>query len=266
MITRNCGLIIPVNHPEYNNIKSNLDRSINQFIGDNVNVQFYKELNNRSIVIPRFYPIYDDINDKTDPGFDIDISSKIIPRNKRQEKSIDFLKNNNSGILQLEPASGKTVISIKTICDLRKKSLILVHKRMLRKQWRDEFIKHTNLKEDDISFLTTTKYEKDLKKPIIIATVQTLLAGVDNKDPDKRDQFINTLQSSGIGVCFMDECHTVSGAMKFSYVSLHINAHVIHGLSATPERSDGQTDIIRYHLGDVTYFEPEENELLPVEV
>jgi superfamily II DNA or RNA helicase len=41
-----------------------------------------------------------------------------------------------------------------------------------------------------------------------------------------------------------------------------MNCKRVYGLSATPNRSDGNDDIIKWHLGDVVYFPPEIGELL----
>jgi len=213
-----------------------------------------------SILIPRFYPISEEIEDKSIIGNDINIESNIIPRSERQKKSIEFLTNNNSGILQLEPGTGKTVITIASISKIKKKTIIFVHKDKLLEQWKTEFIKHTNISENEISRLSINSYEEDLSKPIILSTIQTILSAINSKT--KGPLFIENLQNCGIGQMILDECHTTVGPEKFSQVSLLIPCFRVHGLSATPSRADGNDDIIKWHLGEVKYFPPEENELL----
>jgi superfamily II DNA or RNA helicase len=258
MLVRTSGLILPKSHEQYDRAIVDLDRVIYGWDSQPEKMKFYQDLGN-SILIPRFYPIKEDVIDNSKEGVDINIESNIVPRNDRQKKSIDFLLKNYSGILRLEPGSGKTVIAIDVMSKIKKKTIIFVHKDKLLEQWRDEITTHTSLEKDDISRLSTTTFVEDLKKPIILATIQAVLSGIRGKNSEK---FIEEIQSCGIGLAFFDECHTTVGPEKFSQVSLILNCKKIHGLSATPTRGDGNEDIIYYHLGEVTYFPPEENELL----
>jgi len=259
MLKRTSGIILPKSHSDYNKIKSDLDRYIVGWNQETTKVSFYNDLGD-SILIPRFYPVNEEIKDESVEGTWIDIKSNIKPKNNRQKKAIDFLINNDCGTLKLEPGSGKTVVAIDTICKVGRKALVIVHKDKLLKQWREEFITHTSATEDDISRLSTQTFEEDFKKPIILATVQALLAGIRSKK--KSQDFIYTLQNSGVGQVYLDEAHATIGPDKFSQVSLLLNCKRTIGLSATPYRTDGNEDIIKYHVGDIKYFQPEKNELL----
>lgn len=257
MLKRSSGISLPKSHPEYGRISQHLDRMVRGWDDSVERMIFYEDVGDH-ILIPRFFPIDEKIEDLSTYGENIKINSKISPRNNRQELSMNWFQNNEHGILRLEPAVGKTVISIHAISTFKKRALILAHKDKLCDQWRDEFIKHTDLGIDDIARLTTATIEKDLKKPIIISTVQTVMSMWRNAD---REKFITLLANSGIGVVIFDEVHVALGPEQFSKASLAINAKRCYGLSATPSRSDGNEDIMKYHLGDVTYFKPEENEL-----
>ena len=252
------GIMLPKSHPQYNEIVVDLDRIMYGWNNDVNKIKFYQEYDNH-VLIPRFYPLNDTIKDLTTEGEDIVINSKITPRNKPQELAIDFLTNNKNGILRLEPGRGKTVISIASICNVKKKTIIFMHKDKLIKQWTEEILLHTDLTKDNIGRLSTANYKKVLKLPIILSTVQAMLSLLNGK---KKDDFIKQLGESNIGMAIFDECHTTVGPEKFTEVSLALNCNKIHGLSATPTRQDKNEDIIYYHLGQVTYFPPEENELL----
>jgi len=257
MLTRSSGILIPNNSGYIEVIKNDLTRRIYNW-DDSVKVtKLFIEKENGDIIIPRFYPVDEVILDRSIEGDDIHFQSKIIPRNERQRKSIEFLKNNLNGILKLEPGSGKTVIAIDSICKIGKKTLIIVHKKELLRQWIEEFLKHTNITEEDIGILKTTKFEDIFKKPILIGTVQTIINGI------KKEKFLHCLRNSGIGMCFFDEVHTTIGPEQFSKASFNINCKRVYGLSATPKRFDF-SDVLQLHLGKITYFPVGEDETLLV--
>jgi hypothetical protein len=183
----------------------------------------------------------------THEGKEIDINHNIKPRSKAQEKAMKYMLNNERGILKLAPGVGKTVVSIYMIAERKRKSIILVHRDPLAKQWKKRFLQFTDLKEDDISRLTSATFKEDLKKPIIISTVQTFRSLVTRK----AEEFLTHLNDAGVGVLVADEVHTSIGAPKLSECSIHIPAKYTYGLSATPDRYDGNGDVIEFHLGDI---------------
>lgn len=261
IITRTSGLILPKTHPSYPQIETHLTRTVYDFNGEISRLLFYEDFDDH-ILIPRYYPIEDQIEDETIDGEEINLTSIIIPRNTRQEMSIDFLVNNNKGVLQLEPSVGKTVISVDAICKINRKAIIFAHKKQLLEQWKDTFLKFTDITEDDIGKLSTANYKKVLNKKIILCTPHVISLAVKRN----KTKFLEKLNSSGIGVSIIDEVHVGLGPEEFSKASLHINCKRTFGLSATPTRTDGNDDIIRYHVGDITYFPPTDNELLKPKV
>jgi len=160
---------------------------------------------------------------------------------------MDYMLQNENGILQLAPGVGKTVISIYMIAERKKKSIILVHRDSLADQWKERLLQFTNLKEDNISRLASATFEKDLRKPVTITTVQTFISLLKRR----RKDFLISLRKANIGIFIADEVHTSVGAPTFSECSIHIPARYTYGLSATPYRYDGNGDIINFHLGEV---------------
>jgi len=67
----------------------------------------------------------------------------------------------------------------------------------------------------------------------------------------KRDRinFLIAINNANIGILIGDEVHTTVGAPTFSECSIHMPCKYVYGLSATPYRWDGNTDIITHHLG-----------------
>lgn len=254
---RTNGIIIKSNDPRFSSIKQNLNRTVMGFTGVPNHMTFYEEVNN-DILIPRYFPI-DNVEDKSCEGDDIEVVSNLIPRNERQEKVINYMLTNNCGVIRLEPGSGKTCISVDVLSKIGKRAIIFVHKKSLREQWIEEILHFTNLKKEDIGVLNSATFEDDLKKPLIISTVQGFCSLLKNKHLKK---FRKLLDKSGIGVAVFDEVHMAIGPQEFTKCSLSLNCRRVYGLSATPTRADGNDDIITYHLGKVKYYKPEEDELL----
>ena len=82
------------------------------------------------------------------------------------------------------------------IAERKRKSLILVHRDPLAKQWRNRFKQFTDLQDDDIVRLRSATFEEDLAKPIIIATTQTFISLLKRK----RKDFLIKLNEANIGI------------------------------------------------------------------
>lgn len=255
MLTRTSGIILSSDHPQFESAKEALTYKGTSWDDTPFSYDLFEKINENEIKIPRFYPVQGEVDDDTEIGDKINIKSSIVPRNDRQKKSIKFLTSSNHGILKLEPGTGKTVIAIDSITKIGRKVIIFVHKDSLRKNWKEEFLKHTNAVDDDIAFLNTKKPKEHFDKPIIISTVQGFISGL------KKEDFKSELRNAKIGTCFFDECHATIGPEKFSNASMNLNARRIFGLSATPVRFDMQK-ILKWHLGEVKYFTPEDDELI----
>ena len=220
---------------------------------DIVDTVFFYETLPGIIKVPRLCEIKNsDIvthNDYTE-GEDINIEFKSQLRNDLQKQAHDYMISHDDGILKLKPGEGKTVISIASICTMKKKSIIFVHKDSLVSQWKERFLQHTNIQPEDIGILESSKYKEVIKKPIVIGTVQTMCS-MAKRFPSVEKDFYD----ANFGVGIWDECHTTGGAPLFSKSIYYISAKKCFGLSATPSRSDHNDDIIGMHLGKV--FEPE---------
>lgn len=267
MITleRSSGIFIPISEQDQfwvSEFKNQLTRTSRSYENPDVMISTeYFEKKDGYIKIPRLCHIRNsDIEfiDKCTDGVDIDIKFMSQPRNDLQKQAIKYFCENTSGILKLKPGEGKTVISIAAICALRKKAIILMHKDSLVTQWVERFLKFSNIKNEDIGILRTSKLDEVLQKPIVIGTVQTMCSMIKNiPDLDSK------MRKANFGIGIWDECHTTGGAPLFSLSCYYVPARRCFGLSATPARSDHNDDIIGMHLGEV--FEPvgETNTLPP---
>ena len=255
-LVRTSGLILPKNHPEYASIERDLRRSILDFNGNSKSFQFYEDLGD-SILIPRFYKVSSEIEDKSCDGKDIQIESFVKPWSDRQKKYIDTYLTRMSGVIQAEPASGKTVMTCAAIGKIKKKTIIFAHKEKLIEQWINELVTHTSLEKEDIGILSTNKFEKQLDKPVVMSTPHVMAYAVNHE----KKEFLKAVRDAGFGMMVVDECHVGVGPEKFSLASLNINSKRIYGLSATPSRADNN-DIIFHHLGELIYFDVGDDERL----
>ena len=151
------------------------------------------------------------------------------------ETLLKQLRGVGGGILSLDTGFGKTVCSIYTACQLKVKTMILVHKKFLEEQF-EETIKR---------FVPDAKISKvrgdscDISGDFIIASIQTLLAR-------KYDNF------DGIGCLIVDESHHIA-AESFSQTMFGISFKYVIGLSATPTRKDGLTRVLHWFMGTTAY-------------
>jgi len=149
---------------------------------------------------------------------------------------LDSYKKNGGGILSLPCGFGKTIIALYFIALLQKKTLIIVHREFLITHWSEK-IKEC-LKNVTIKVIRSTT-EKIPLCDIAICMLQTLSI----KD------FPNGYFDS-FGHIIIDECHRVSTTV-FSTIFFKINSNYMLGLSATPERKDNMTKVIKWHIGNV---------------
>lgn len=232
---------------------------INLFDCDNIN-------NPNSIVaIPRYcnYGLElisnDLLNEDRCIGEDIDIEMKSnYPPRDYQIEAIESIINNDHGIIYAKTAFGKTYTAINAISKLKKKALILMHKRDLMYQWKEDILEYTNLNEDDIQIFTGSDFKSN--KKITITTVQNIIAKNRLDNMKLRELFKN----ENFGMTFYDECHTTIGPLANSLTSRWIFSKRIYGLSATPKRGDELDTLIKYILGDIIYEDT--RKILPVYV
>ena len=254
-IFKRSGLLISREHEHedfYIKIREFLERRTKEYNRSTFIInRFYVE-SEKFLLIPRNFPIRQylfeyELEDHTHDGEPIEISHIIRPRSDTQRKAIQYILDNENGILQLSPGVGKTVITIFMIATRKRKSLILVHRDSLAEQWKDRFMDFTDLSSDHIARMTSSTFQKDLQNPIIIATTQTYMSLLKRN----REEFLTALHNANIGIFVADEVHTSVGAPTFSECSIHMPSRYTYGLSATPYRYDGNGDVIEFHLGDI---------------
>tara|TARA_Y100000748_G_scaffold239604_2_gene203755 strand:- start:448 stop:1809 length:1362 start_codon:yes stop_codon:yes gene_type:complete len=141
------------------------------------------------------------------------------------------------GVLVLPCGFGKTVAAIKHICDVGKRTLVLVTKSFLADQWQLQIQRFT------ASTTTIGRIQRDTVQlgDITIALVQSLVA---------RDYGDDVLGSFGLVV--VDEAHHMA-ARAFSQALWRVRPARLLALSATPERADGLEQLLFWSMGDIAF-------------
>ena len=191
-------------------------------IGDTINVHFAKQLRDYQENIVSIYMEH--------------VGKKLTSNSDA---------NGNGAILEVPCGRGKTVLSLKIIANIQKKTLILVHKEFLMNQW----IERIN------EFLPGAKIGKiqgpefDIEdKDIVIGMIQTLY------DKEYEDDAF-----SSFGLTIIDEVHRI-GSEQFSRTLFKTITPCMLGISATVERKDKLTKILYMFIGKKIYEEKREDE------
>lgn len=197
-------------------------------------------------IVPRYWalenlkhlPVTHDYGNIQPMNTTVKFTGSLRKELKQVEATDAFLKqlrDIGGGILSLDTGFGKTVCSIYTACQLKVKTMILVHKKFLEEQF-EETIKR---------FVPDAKISKirgdscDTSGDFIIASIQTLLVR-------KYTDF------DAVGCLIVDEAHHIA-AESFSQAMFGISFKYVIGLSATPTRKDGLTRVLHWFLGPTAF-------------
>lgn len=177
-------------------------------------------------------------------GADIDVTFAGYLRDNQKPVVKTYLdqvqKNGNTGggLLELPCAMGKTVIGLNIISQLKKKTLIIVHKEFLLNQWVERIQQFLpGARVGRIQGQIVDIEDKD----IVIGMLQSL---------SMKDYHESTFQSFGLTI--IDEVHHISSEV-FSCALFKIVTKYTLGLSATMNRKDGTTKVFKMFLGEVVF-------------
>jgi superfamily II DNA or RNA helicase len=156
-----------------------------------------------------------------------------------QQKSVDAMKAAEGGVLQLACGKGKTVVALEVIAQLRVPAIIIVDNTHLLEQWKRDIDNFLEL-DEPIGIIQAEKF--DWKRPVVLATYQTIAAKADTMPEEARRWF---------GVVIWDEAHHVAAPTFAKSADLFYGRR--YGLTATPTRADGLHIIYDLHIGDIVY-------------
>ena len=226
---------------------------------DQVQFPVYRE-NDKKIYVPRFYGIERyglPMKSEIQVGDSIEVDFPK-PLRDYQENIVDiYMKHvgaaivqnsehtGGGGILEVPCGRGKTVMALKLISLLKKKTLIIVHKEFLMNQWierANEFL--PGVKIGKIQGSTFDVEGKD----IVLGMLQTLY---DKAFPENA--------FSSFGLTIVDEVHRI-GSEQFSKTLLRTITPMMLGISATVDRKDKLTKVLYMFIGPKIYSEEREDD------
>jgi superfamily II DNA or RNA helicase len=216
--------------------------SMNQ-MGKPQSFPVYRE-SKQKMYLPRFYGIKnygepDAIKIKEGVDINLKFSGELRPQQKPvADAFIKCAKKDGSGLLQLHTGFGKTIIALNILSILKKKTIIIVHKEFLMRQWIERIEQFLpNAKVGKIQSNIIDIEDKD----IVLCMLQSL---------SMKEYPVDLFDSFGFSV--YDEVHHIS-AEVFSKALFKVVTKYALGLSATLQRKDGLTKVIKMFLGDVVY-------------
>lgn len=152
-----------------------------------------------------------------------------------QEIACEKLISNGCGILCAGCGTGKTTMSIYSICQMKRKTIILLHKEFLLQQWKERLSEYApGLRVGVIQQSCVQIDDYD----VVLAMIQTVIS--DYKQDISYDSF---------ELCVIDECHHL--CCRTFIKSMRKMSCPRIGLTATLERQDGLSYSIMNEVGDV---------------
>ncbi|PQE28525.1 hypothetical protein CJF32_00005624 [Rutstroemia sp. NJR-2017a WRK4] len=196
---------------------------------------------------------YDFRNDTANPNLDIDLRPSAQIRHY-QEKSLSKMFGNGrakSGIIVLPCGAGKTLVGITAACTIKKGIIVLCTSSMSVVQWRQEFLKWSNINPADIAVFTSDHKEKFTRSTGIIVTTYSMVTQTRSRSYDAA-KMMDFLQNREWGLMLLDEVHVVP-ANIFRKVTSSIKTHSKLGLTATLLREDDKIRDLNFLIGPKLY-------------
>ena len=196
---------------------------------------------------------YDFRNDIVNATLDIDLKPSATIRSY-QEKSLSKMFGNGrakSGIIVLPCGAGKTLVGITAACTIKKGVIILCTSAMSVNQWRNEFLKWSNVNPNDIAIFTSDSKEKFQRNTGIIVSTYAMVSQTQVRAHDTA-KMMEFLQTREWGLMILDEVHVVP-ANVFRKVMTNIKTHSKLGLTATLLREDNKIDDLNFLIGPKLY-------------
>lgn len=202
------------------------------------------------------YPVleeYDFRNDNVNANLEIDLrpATQIRPY---QEKSLSKMFGNGrakSGIIVLPCGAGKTLVGITAACTIKKGVIVLATSNMSVVQWKNEFIKWSNIDPSDIAVFSSESKETFSGNTGIIVTTYSMVTNSRERAHESA-KMMRFLQSREWGLMLLDEVHVVPANM-FRRVTGTIKAHSKLGLTATLLREDDKISDLNFLIGPKLY-------------
>ena len=209
--------------PSESNIRPDKIIQPYDLIGDHVYIPFSYGANELKITRP---------DRKNFPAMNLKFKGELRDEQKNVKKeALDYLTKTGCVILSLYTGAGKTALSINLASNIKLKTLVIVNKIVLMKQWEESILKFCP--EALIQRLTPQSKIKESDFYIMNAINVEKMGKTFYKD---------------IGCVIVDEAHLIMAETLVRSLK-YICPRYLIGLSATPYRNDGLNGLLDFYFG-----------------
>nr|CCC89875.1 putative DNA repair helicase and transcription factor protein [Trypanosoma congolense IL3000] len=219
----------------------------------NVRERLYKQLGVRADLF------YDYLQDQSLHVCGLELSENVRLR-PYQVASLERFRSGNKahqGVIVLPCGAGKTLTGIGAAATVKKRTIVMCINVMSVLQWQREFLRWTNLTEEQVTVCISDK--KQMPGDVFITTYSMLIA----KRPNVSDQeqsadakltskILASVSEQPWGLLLLDEVHTAL-AHNFREVLNKVKFKCVVGLSATLLREDDKIGDLRHLVGPKLY-------------
>ncbi len=160
-----------------------------------------------------------------------------FPLDEHQEKVVQTLKGKRQGVVHAVTSAGKSLIIIKSICEIGQRALIVVHRKILMQQFIEDIEKYVRNDKGERITIGIIGDGKKMVGDITIAIDKSLSKNLD----DYTDEF---------GTLFMDECHLAPTTTMLTIVN-SFRCERKYGFSGTLKRKDQKEFLIFATFGNI---------------
>ncbi len=158
-------------------------------------------------------------------------------RDYQEEALKRWLRNKNSGIIALPTGAGKTIVGAAAIAKVGVRTLVVAATKEQVRQWREKILQFTDATPSMIGLYYS---DEKRKASITITTYQSATK--------KLMEFV-----SDYPLLIIDEVHHLP-AKTFKVIATGMPSPFRMGLSATPEREDGEHERLFPLMGGIIYY------------
>ena len=182
------------------------------------------------------------------PGtpFEISLDQSLWRLRDYQKEAVAKFELGGSGVVVLPCGAGKTLVGAAAMAEIKTNTLILVTNTVSARQWRDELLSRTSLREQDIAEYSGST--KDIG-PVTIATYQILTT-------KRKGEFahLELLNARDWGLIIYDEVHLLPAPIFKMTADLQARRRL--GLTATLVREDGRESDVFSLIGPKRFDAP----------
>ena len=209
---------------------------------DDLSFKLYRTTK-KYMIVPKYYGIekFGNTSFKIEPenaniNFNGELRDYQVPI---VDKILKHMDEKGGGLLSVPCGRGKTSMGIYIADKLKLKTLVIVHKKFLAVQWKNQIKRFTGLDAGSIGGKVIDVENKEF--------VVGLIQSISMKDYD--DEVFNQF-----GLVIYDEAHHCASKV-FSQALMKTCCKYTLALSATPYRTDGLIKVMHWFLGETIYRE-----------